>query len=887
MSFADDIISGLKAKFAFRKVGADWLQEGRCPECNRMEVFCAAIEPKIVRCGRAENCGWEESVRNLLPDLFEDWSKRFKVSEERPNAAADAYLQFERALDLKLLLGADRQPVYTQETFKCPKTGHTTATVRFRVGDTYWERLIDRAGRFEKKAHFKYGGSWKGHCWIPPRHTIDDLAAADEILIAEGIFDAVALHQVGRHAVSAMSVNVWPDKFLEQLRAALERSKRIDRPRLIFAFDVGKAGVEWTRKFVDRAEREGWQAGAIQVRPDGEGTKLDWNDLLKLHTAWEGDPEKAPFSDQSFEEYRWNGAITIAKTPREKAKLIHERRALASFDFRHGNRLWWAKVRYDEDKNRSIDIDEIANCAFRLLYRERDEIADETNFFLQIDFPYRQPTVKARFSAAACAKSGEFKKRLMAFAGTWKGTGDHLDRLISNQTRELKVVEPVSFTGYSPQHRAWVLGDIAVREGRVIAINREAYFDFDKAAVKPRSSERLLDISYDPDQLDSDWLFDIWVAWGPRGLVALAFFMMSLFAVQIRKKHKTIGFLEVTGEPGSGKSTITEFLWKLLGRPDYEGFDPNKATPAFIARSLVKVSNLPVGLVEGKRDEEKRGARAFDYDDLLVLFNGRSPRGIGRKSNGYETDEPPFLGTIYLVQNARIDAQPAVLERIMSMEINKDGRTDETRASAQRLEQWPMERVSGTIVHAVRLEEKWLARFFERHAAHDAEMWQRQPALANDRIVKNHSQLAAAVEALPVLFPNCRPDWVRATVAFVDQMALDRQLTSGGDSAPVAAFWERVDWLIARETDDAWQSGRSLNQHRKRESLIAINLVEFEARCRSGGLVAPDMAELKKHLRGSKSRKFVATAKVNNPVGDIVSCWVFQQPSNPSQPTGV
>jgi hypothetical protein len=83
--------------------------------------------------------------------------------------------------------------------------------VRFQIGDTHWERLIDRPGRFEKKAHFRKGGTYKGHCWIPPRLTMEDIAKADEILIAEGIFDAVALCQVRKVAVSAMSTNNWPE----------------------------------------------------------------------------------------------------------------------------------------------------------------------------------------------------------------------------------------------------------------------------------------------------------------------------------------------------------------------------------------------------------------------------------------------------------------------------------------------------------------------------------------------------------------------------------------------------------------------------------------------------------------------------------------------------
>jgi hypothetical protein len=169
--------------------------------------------------------------------------------------------------------------------------------------------------------------------------------------------------------------------------------------------------VEATTKYVKRAITEGWDASAMQVRPDGEGTKKDWNDLLKDHLDWAGDPDKAPLSDWAFDQYRYNGAITIAETARDKARLMADHKmAVSSFEFRHKNRLWSCKVSFDEEsEKRRIVVEEIANCAFRLLYRERDEIADETSYFLNIDFPFEDRPVKARFSSAACANSGEFK----------------------------------------------------------------------------------------------------------------------------------------------------------------------------------------------------------------------------------------------------------------------------------------------------------------------------------------------------------------------------------------------------------------------------------------------------------------------------------------------
>lgn len=46
-------------------------------------------------------------------------------------------------------------------------------------------------------------------------------------------------------------------------------------------------------------------------------------------------------------------------------------------------------------------------------------------------------------------------------------------------------------------------------------------------------------------------------------------------------------FLEIVGEPGSGKTTLIQFLWKLFGR-DYEGFDPSKSTAAGRMRTFTQ-----------------------------------------------------------------------------------------------------------------------------------------------------------------------------------------------------------------------------------------------------------------------------------------------------------
>lgn len=881
MSFQDEIMKGLQAQFKFRSKTDRWLRQGTCPQCGKNEAYCAASEPKIVQCGRSDKCGWEDSVRNLLPDLFEDWSKNHRPTPENPNASADAYLQYERGLDLRLLRGR-----YTQEVFKDFDSGQTSAAIRFPVGESYWERIIDRPGRFRKKAHFRKGGSWGGHCWMPNGTTFETLAQANEVWIAEGIFDAVALTQgAGLAAVSNMSVNPWPEHFLAQLAKACLESGRSVRPKLVFAFDVGHAGVTYSKKHIERAKSEGWEATAAQVRPDGEGTKLDWNDLLLRHQSWKGAPEDAPLAPAAIEQYLYNGKITVAATPREKAKLIVERNpARSSFYFRHGNRMFWCRVKLDEDGKPTIETPEICNCAWRILYREYDRVEDQAQFFLQIDFPFGDETERARFNAAAMTNSAEFKKRLMTFAGSWSGTTEQLDVIAKSQMRKLKKIEPVKVLGYSRKHAAWLLGDIAVHKGRVVEPNREEYFEFGKLSAKLASPERPLAISYDPDRIVTEWLDDLWTAYGPRGVVVLSFFIMSLFAVQIRLRNGSLGFLEITGLPGAGKSTLVESLWRLFGRDEYEGLDPAGTTTPGLARELVKVSNLPVGLIESTRDEDKSHGKKFDPNELLVLFNGRSPRTVGRRTGGYETDSQPFQGALYLMQNERISAIPAVLQRLMSLHFDKSHFSEAGLKAANRFKQAPLADVSGTIVHVTRKEDAWLEHYDKRFQYHFAEIRNRVSGLKEQRIALNHSQLAASVECLPLLFANMRREWVAEAVKLVDAMALDREQSIEGDHPVVAAFWENVNWLIGRESDNDKAMGKSLNRHRKPEEFIAINLPEYESRCRNAGLSAPDIDKLKKHLRGSKSRKWLASKAINAVDGKTQQCWVFQIPASEKGP---
>ncbi|MBX9860682.1 MAG: bifunctional DNA primase/helicase [Sphingomonas sp.] len=914
---ADQVLDRLKRDYALRETSGAWMRGGKCPKCGKKELFARADDPKLIICGRKDKCGYEEAVKELYGDLFDDCSAQTR-DDPNPTAAADFYLQGVRGFNLMGLRGS-----YSQELYQDKETRAVSATVRFPLpNDSWWERIIDQPGRFRSKANFKYKSEYGGHVWSYPDTSIADYAAADQIWLVEGIFDTIALeqgdfkaardpehpvHTAGfdddgnpaipapveqLRAASLMSAYNWPEHFLRELRIAIAAGPTPTRsPLIVFALDLGAAGTEYTRKFVRRARAEGWNAAAAQVRLDDDpGAKLDWNDLFL----------RKRLGHDARADYRWAGDVLVAADEREKAYLIWRKKKWNSFPFTFDGRTWWATlseervkarieegfsgnpelsvadydVKYDFAARETISVSMIANCTFRALYFERNVATDNSAYWLRIDRPGDWSEVKASFPGSALAGSGDFKKRMMSVANgaIWTGDQFQLDRIAQRQL-PVRDVTGIEFTGYCREHGAYVFGDLAVSKGRVHQLNEDGYFDIGKAAIKLSTAERILDsIKYDPDRLDQSWLPDFWTAFGARGMVVLGFACgLALFAEQLRQKQQSLGFLEITGVANSGKTTVMTFAWKLLGRFDYEGFDAAKSTQAGIARELAKAANLPVVFIEGDRNEDTPHSKRFDWEETKTLFNGRATRTRGVKSEGLETYSPPFRGGFVIIQNESVNASPAVLERIMAVTFDKSGWTTESKAAARRIQTWPIKQVSGYIVHAARREAAILERYDDRFAHHEARLLQLE-GVNHDRLALNHAQLAAMIDALPIVLTDLRREWIDAAQQQVERMCIERHLAVANDHPHVQTFWERYEWLEQNEHVD-----HPINHSRFPDKTIAISLNEFEERCASRRLSLPPMNDLRKALKTSRRYPFVGAGSVNSVTGKTIHCWIFNK----------
>jgi len=855
----------------------EFFREGICPDCESKTVWIGKQHPWVLRCDRTVKCEYEETIKERYPHLFENWAERYPCSEKNPNATAQAFMSMKRGLDTPQI-----RKMYTQGIHKL-STGMAAETVRFEIvpGMT-WERLIEDkhiavdSGKTRiKKQNPAATYSKKG--WQPAGQKLNK---RDTVYIVEGIFCALSMMLAGHKSIAAFSCSNFPLEIIEA-----NAGKEI---KWVLAYDNDIAAHKYLKRYLETLKHIKEDSAVVLSEPG-----KDWND------AWLA----GQLTEKYISECEWNGREFAARTQNEKAYVLYGRRAYTHRVFEFGGFLYSASVdiaalsklldgaRFEfgfckTEFDSCAKVVEIGNFSIDFLHIEKDKFTQEQRFFFELLPAFNPRRQLIGLPANAIIEPKSFSNGLLNLScGSFEGSSGDL-RLMRKQwlNRKVTYIETVPFVGYDEGSKSYVFTTCGYHESKYIPANTHGFIDVDGQGIKTTIKSVTLLTS---TEHNFNWLPDFIKVFDVNGLCALSFWTASLFTRQIKTALGAMPFLEVTGEKEAGKTTLIRFLWRLLGRDNYEGLDLNVASGVGLARYLSQVSNMPVVLLESDREDTGgqggRPRNAINWDELkkLTELDGVL-RSTGVKTNDSSTNEILFRGAIVITQNETVAGSEALLSRIVHLHCTTAHKKPENRQLADNLKEMRAGQLCGFLHAAITREHAYLECYLNAFKTHRATL-SRVAEITSDRCIDFHAQVMASVDALAVVLPSLSHTEITRAHDHLVERAKDRMQRMSADHPLVQKFWDTYDY-INRESRRGFSENGSLVvdeeqlNHHSSDNLIAVNLNQFYKLANNHGQERLPLDDLKKHLPKSRKNTFIAYKRVRSRHTDTVGrYWVFEK----------
>lgn len=589
-----------------------------CPQCDKREAFAYYDEPMAIICHRNKECGATTPIKQVYPDLFENFSKQYPATKEEPNLTAQKYLESRGLNPIKIK--------YSQDKYYVKDCNKSFDTVVFEQNGIKQHRLIDYKGG--DKNRFAAGTSFKNNVY-----ETKSVAIAKKIYITEGIIDALSLEQSNCPAIATYSSGSVPVEYYE---------KHKDKT-FVIAYDNDNAGKQGIEKTIACFKELGINYQII-LPPDD----MDWNDLLV-----KGDlgPDKI---QKTLELCHWRGRLFAANSANDYFEIYSEHNNSPIFTYNNATYKGHFKIITNQENGeitRNVKTFMLTDCELRLRYSIVDDSIEYNNQTTNI-VEIKSTTNKAaltEFNAKEISSPTAFREKLAHHRQISNCSQDNLNQITQYLfSQPSPVVRKLQSIGYDKKSGCYVFSDFLYdKQGNRHELNKQGFFE--KQKLMPFKDELCINaIEEASPKAVKEFVLAIENAFGKNGLIALGFYISTSFSHIIFKKYGSFPILNLYHAKDTGKSTLIDILNQMF-LVDWSGIPIGSGnTKKGELRKLSQKSSLVTPLSEWRLNSIKN---IFDPSSVLNAFN-RLPLEIrAKKTNGNETVEIPFNGALCFVQN--------------------------------------------------------------------------------------------------------------------------------------------------------------------------------------------------------------------------------------------
>ena len=748
------------------KLNGEYIQNLECPSCGNREAYANASKPRAMYCNRKNKCGSTTDIdaRIIAPDLFQDFHKKHPPTKSNPRATAIAYLKSR---------GLNPDDVeFEQKQIKVDGKGYQS--VGFRLDkDTINYRLIDYSGKDKTRNYGEYSGKiWKKQ----------KLSFKQPIYITEAVLDSLSLIQgADVQSVSCLSSVHIPKEFYQSLP---------DHAQIVLAFDNDRAGgkaVSKHRNFlIEHCSIEESNV-SVSLPPGGK----DWNDMLQDV----GDEMKLS-EHVEWEWCEWRGKLLME----DMSGTFEEYRTIYSerYSSEHGLYLgflifrketWYATFKTEKTNG----VSEIVPVSTRLLNGEMTLLYDLIDESLPYGnkahhrfkwVPNNGHQSLLEMNSESFGKTESFRTRLLPYRGVFYGNQQHLNKYIEYFFRQNPPrIRQLTAFGYDPKSHSFVYTHrLYDADGKRFEVGNDAYFDKQKLSpfLEKSSIPKIGELDY------STLLDHLYGAFGNRGLLALGFWVASIFSHVVFEEFRFFPFLSLYGDPRTGKSFLVLLLNRLFGL-DMEGLPATKDnTSKGEKRRMSQFSSMVIPMLEAQE-----GSTRFDFNDLLPMYNRNPAQTRAATTNNNETIEIPFHATLTFVQNHEQFKTRAAMERVVSIQFADTDITDESFEHFQKLSEFSPENLSAFGDHILKNR-----KYFEVDIVNAVQSFSDlfvEKGVRARRIAENHAIAFTGFALLNSLIEWKTEDNVRSLTEYMIQLGKTKIETAKSETPNADTFLELLE----------------------------------------------------------------------------------------------